>query len=482
MPPLSIPFTPRPYVADRFESRDRTSDAIRQSARDEADAMRRSGQRSAQMWSGIGSNISGTLQDIAAYPEQQRAAAMLAEKQRREQAAYEEQQQQKQQAKQLEQTLAQLQQEYQGERIPTNVLMQRLPPSIAAAVAGDQDKLFGSQADAERRGRDVVADMGGYGPLEESSVDDVMRSPAAGRTRYSFGPGTTNGPEVQPNAAQQAKIAADAATAQERADFKTWLQSQGGTMTPGGGAAYPPEIEAPKGPEDRLSGEDYLAYLAAQGDEGAKRALAVKRAQRPPQSEPNDALVPMIGPDGKTRYGTRQEARGQIVPSGSEKPSSGVQKRVLNFFNRAEQADKDLEGLEEQVRQTGLMGQARMAMAPNVLQSQMGQSYTQAQRAFTEARLRKDSGAAIPESEFENDRVTYFAQPGDSAETLDQKRRARAAVLASLAFESGQALAEFMGSADEANRVMTQYKTRAQKPVKPGGLSPDNPFAPKPKP
>jgi hypothetical protein len=152
-----------------------------------------------------------------------------------------------------------------------------------------------------------------------------------------------------------------------------------------------------------------------------------------------------------------------------------VQKRVLNFFNRAEQADKDLEGLEAEIQQMGLPGQVRMATAPNFAQSQTGQAYSQAQRAFTEARLRKDSGAAIPETEFKNDRQTYFAQPGDSAETLAQKRRARAAVLSSLAFESGQALGEFLGSAEEAARVIQSYKTRAAKPglgvIKVGGFT-----------
>lgn len=194
--------------------------------------------------------------------------------------------------------------------------------------------------------------------------------------------------------------------------------------------------------------------------------------QRPPgASEP---LVPIVGPDGKTRYGTRAEARGSVVPAGAEKPSSGVQKRALAFFNRAAQADTELEGMEASIQGLDLGGQTWMKFAPNFAQTQLGQSYTQAQRAFTEARLRKDSGAAIPPYEYAADRKTYFAEPGDSPETLEKKRKGRAAILASLGFESGQALGEFVGDTDEAKRIVNGYRERAAS----GVASPSTPPAP----
>lgn len=165
----------------------------------------------------------------------------------------------------------------------------------------------------------------------------------------------------------------------------------------------------------------------------------------------------------EARLMTKDEIRrlGAKRPAGADRPSSGQQKRVLNFFNRAQQADADLEAMEANVQEMGLAGQTRMEWAPNVLQSDVGQRYLAAQRAFTEARLRKDSGAAIPKEEFTNDRKTYFPQPGDSQATLAQKRRARAAILASLAFESGQALGEYVGDTEEAKRVIQSYKDRS---------------------
>jgi hypothetical protein len=203
--------------------------------------------------------------------------------------------------------------------------------------------------------------------------------------------------------------------------------------------------------------DEYSRIMRVLRDEAA--------ATRAPQTTSDDPgpLETIIGPDGKPIRVPRSQAIGKAPASGTEKASSGVQKRVLNFFNRAQQADVDLEGMEPQIQEIGLAGQTWQALAPNFLQTQLGQQYTAAQRAFTEARLRKDSGAAIPEQEFANDRQTYFVQPGDSKETLEQKRRARAAMLASLAFESGQALGEYVGDADEARKIVEGYKSRAKK-------------------
>ena len=53
------------------------------------------------------------------------------------------------------------------------------------------------------------------------------------------------------------------------------------------------------------------------------------------------------------------------------------------------------------------------------------QQLDQAQRDFINAALRRESGAAIASSEFENARKQYFPQPGDSPEVLKQKERNR---------------------------------------------------------
>jgi hypothetical protein len=106
---------------------------------------------------------------------------------------------------------------------------------------------------------------------------------------------------------------------------------------------------------------------------------------------------------------------------------------------RAEDAVQTLDSIEEDIKGLGLLGQTYQKLAPNFIQTQLGQIYDQAQRQFTEARLRKDSGAAIPPQEFENDRKTYFVQPGDTAATLKRKKAARDVLLNALKAESGNA-------------------------------------------
>lgn len=63
--------------------------------------------------------------------------------------------------------------------------------------------------DAERVGAEVAESVG-YGPMQESQVDPVLQSSQAGRVRYAFGPGTADGPELMPTAAQKRQMALDA--------------------------------------------------------------------------------------------------------------------------------------------------------------------------------------------------------------------------------------------------------------------------------
>ena len=129
----------------------------------------------------------------------------------------------------------------------------------------------------------------------------------------------------------------------------------------------------------------------------------------------------------------------------------GQERAALGFYNRAKEADEIAAPLEPTIAGMGLASQAGLNYLPNWLQTDLGQSYRQAQRTFTEARLRKESGAAIPNSEYENDSKTYFAQPGDTPQILEQKRIARQEVLDGIGFASGQAFEEFYGEPFKRN-------------------------------
>lgn len=73
----------------------------------------------------------------------------------------------------------------------------------------------------------------------------------------------------------------------------------------------------------------------------------------------------------------------------------------------------------------------------NLMRSPDHQQYRQAAKQWIRAFLRKESGAAISEGEFAQDFQTYFPQPGDSKEVVEQKRNARTAAMSGFALEAG---------------------------------------------
>jgi hypothetical protein len=154
--------------------------------------------------------------------------------------------------------------------------------------------------------------------------------------------------------------------------------------------------------------------------------------------------VQIEGADGKAVWVRESQAVDKPAAQAA-RAITGMERQTLAFFNRAKEADEQANQFEDRVAEAGLASQLQQQYAGNLLQTKDQQRYRQAQRAFTEARLRKESGAAIPIAEYENDARTYFAQPGDSPEVRLQKRHARATVLEGLQFASGRAYEEFYG-------------------------------------
>lgn len=177
-----------------------------------------------------------------------------------------------------------------------------------------------------------------------------------------------------------------------------------------------------------------------------------------PAAPRDERLVQIEGADGKAVWVRESDAVGRPAAQAA-RAITGQERQTLAFYNRAKEADDLANQVEESIASAGLGSQLQQQYAPNMLQTQDQQRYRQAQRAFTEARLRKESGAAIPVSEYENDARTYFAQPGDSPEVRAQKRAARMTVLEGLKFSSGRAYEEFYG----------ETPTRTQPTRSPGG-------------
>lgn len=173
----------------------------------------------------------------------------------------------------------------------------------------------------------------------------------------------------------------------------------------------------------------------------------------PPQAPKDDRIVQIMGPNGTPIWVKESEAVGKPAAQAA-RAVTGAERQALAFFNRAKEAVDTVTPLEAEIAKMSLAGQTQLEFAPNFMQTQLGQSYRQAQRAFTEARLRKESGAAIPTSEYANDAKTYFAQPGDKALTIEQKRKARATVLDGLGYAAGKAYDEFYGQSLKDSKAL----------------------------
>lgn len=182
--------------------------------------------------------------------------------------------------------------------------------------------------------------------------------------------------------------------------------------------------------EDEAMGQSFEEYVEP-------------KAPREPRDE---RLVQIAGPDGTAIWVRESSAVGKPAAQAA-RSVTGSERQTLSFYNRAKEASDMLAqgDLEGRIAQQNTLGQLWGQYAPNIAQTKDQQLYRQAQRAFTEARLRKESGAAIPDAEYASDANTYFAQPGDSKATIAQKQKARQAVLDGLKFSSGKAYDEFYG-------------------------------------
>ena len=73
----------------------------------------------------------------------------------------------------------------------------------------------------------------------------------------------------------------------------------------------------------------------------------------------------------------------------------------------------------------------------NYFMSPEYRQFSQAKRDFINAALRRESGAVISPSEFDNADLQYFPQPGEDPATVAQKLRNRATVVQGLMRAAG---------------------------------------------
>jgi hypothetical protein len=114
------------------------------------------------------------------------------------------------------------------------------------------------------------------------------------------------------------------------------------------------------------------------------------------------------------------------------KPDKGTEgeRAAAGFLGRMDAAEKNLDAigaagrpntLTKTLGYTGLGGATRA-----FLESEPQQLYRAAQEEWVRAKLRKESGAAIPTEEMDREIATNFPQPGERDAVVAQKRQTRA--------------------------------------------------------
>jgi hypothetical protein len=118
---------------------------------------------------------------------------------------------------------------------------------------------------------------------------------------------------------------------------------------------------------------------------------------------------------------------------------NATQGRSAAYADRMVAADAVLSDPKLEAAQTDLVqqGMGNIPVAGNFITSEDKKLADQAQRDFINAVLRRESGAVISPSEFENARLQYFPQPGDTPEVIQQKKRNRKLATEGIVREAG---------------------------------------------
>lgn len=192
---------------------------------------------------------------------------------------------------------------------------------------------------------------------------------------------------------------------------------------------------------------------------GMKNDVAKNNSQR-------EAEADRLGLQGDDR--TQYIFNGK-VPSQAEKQTDGQANAAL-YASRMREAENILSKPEIQAASMDRM-QIAKSKAPlgigNSLVTKEYQMADQAKRDFINATLRRESGAAISPSEFDNAEKQYFPQPGDKPEVLSQKAANRKTAMEGIANAASPNFKEqFFGT-----KKPTLGENKAQREPLPKGYS-----------
>lgn len=128
------------------------------------------------------------------------------------------------------------------------------------------------------------------------------------------------------------------------------------------------------------------------------------------------------------------------------KPATDAQYVSAGYANRLLESNSVIDSLQNSIAGYNQLGFYAQKALPPKQQSETIQRQSQAELNFVNAVLRKESGAAISQSEYDNAAKQYFPRPGDTAATLAQKAKNRQTAIQTMIRSSGGAFQPPAGS------------------------------------
>lgn len=198
--------------------------------------------------------------------------------------------------------------------------------------------------------------------------------------------------------------------------------------------AYAQAMGANQQQLEKMRAANVIARQSMMGDQAKTKQESTDAARR--------ELQELMGNQKLEQIKTQAKAK----PAGSAKaakPPAQNEFQAAGFSKRAEEAEAALGELISSGFNPSATSVQYQGMIPHFaegLKSQDVKAYEQAKTNFISAILRKESGAAISETEYKNEDKKYFPQAGDSGSVLDQKKQARAQAVNNLRAEGARAL------------------------------------------
>jgi hypothetical protein len=204
-----------------------------------------------------------------------------------------------------------------------------------------------------------------------------------------------------------------------------------------------------------------------------------------PEKEIKEADGVFVAVDKRSGKATPITVGGKPLESG--KPLNEAQGNSVAYGIRMKEANSIVEKLASEGTERSAVGagtQYGIGGIVNALPSALGganpqqQQFQQAKLNFITAILRKESGAAIGQDEFEREDQKYFRQVGDSDAVAAQKKQARQTAIKAMEIQAGPGAKEIKNfepraepsqpiSAPKVGAVQDGYKFKGGDPSKP---------------